>query len=67
MMVTASPHRHPTATSAVADPRGPAPLPLRLMCSITKMGSVPNVVTLSSAGTDVPSIHSSLIFAETCV
>lgn len=65
-MVAASPNRTPTATSAAADPRGPSPFPLRLMCSMTKMGSVPSVATLSSAGTAVPSVHSSLVLAETC-
>ena len=65
MMVAASPNRHPTATSAAADPRGPAPFPLRLICSMTKMGSVPKVATLSSAGTAVASVHSSLDLAET--
>ena len=62
----ASPNRHPTATSAAAEPRGPAPFPLRLMCSMTKLGSVPNVATLSNAGTAVPSVQRSLLFVETC-
>ena len=48
MMVAASPNRHPTATSAAADPRGPAPFPLRLICSMTKMGSVPKVERLAA-------------------
>ena len=66
MMVVASPNRTPTTTSAAANPRGAAPFPLRLMCSMRKMGSVPNVVMLSSAGTDVASVQHSLVLAETC-
>ncbi len=66
MMVVASPNRTPTTTSAAANPRGAAPFPLRLMCSMRKMGSVPNVVMLSSAGTDVASVQHSLVLAEAC-